>query len=513
MAQWSALPVHPYTTLPGIDQETRSRVDAAYVEALAACRDHPLLSQKLRVVQDPRDPFHWFLHFKNLEVEPFALFTGGIYGHMQFCTVGRTDKKKNRRFLEQAPAFGILTPTGIFTSYQPDGSFGTGGKDIGIPGVCGTAHADEHIYRMSMSDTFERAPLQLGATCEWTTRSGVHAAVKVDEHFLEVESSGGEYGKYAIPILRYRGSIVPVLLQLLYMLDYDASPRGHMVASCFDGVARNPKEHTVRADALASESWARDAYNGQLAELFGSLAAAAPAPAQVPDDNPAAVPVAEDPELLPTENEEPMQAENAEPRPAEAVGPSVDAETGADETDAAEWRNNRIGELVGEPLPVPVATLLQGESAAGRADEEVELHTPLTGIVVKTEPVEDVRRGYGFQAPGVVLPVIAAASVQATTAAPRRRARTEVQAPGDDRRGEERPARRPRRVVSFSLVWDDGETVSCGQRVSRVFEHDEVDTVFSGAITDVQAEFRSCRVAFDDGNAHTVALSTLTRLL
>ena len=56
-------------------------------------------------------------------------------------------------FAIKPPAFGVLTPTGIFTGAQPNGDFGTGMKDIGLPGVCGTGHADETIYAIEDGDS------------------------------------------------------------------------------------------------------------------------------------------------------------------------------------------------------------------------------------------------------------------------------------------------------------------------------------------------------------------------
>ena len=304
-ADWSALPHHPYQVLPSTDHlNQRMVVNRSYAEVRQACCEHPYLSAKLRVVQDPRSPEHWFVHFKNLEATPFNSFKSGIYGHIQFCSVGRMDKKKNRPFLVKQPAVGILTPTEIFTSYKPDGSFSTGAKDIGIPGVCGTAHADEHIYRMAMNDVYESRPLQTGATYTWTSKSGVGASVTAHEDVLQVSSSGGEYGLYLCPIIRYSGSIVRWLEQLVKLLDLNVSPRGPLVGTGFDGVKPFPTAQAISDAAAASDDWAQTAYGGQLTALFDSVYTVQP-----PLER--ALPMA--PSLVPSRAELPSQEHAEEP--------------------------------------------------------------------------------------------------------------------------------------------------------------------------------------------------------
>ena len=62
------------------------------------------------------------------------------------------------------------------------------------------------------------------------------------------------------------------------------------------------------------------------------------------------------------------------------------------------------------------------------------------------------------------------------------------------------------------MTWDDGMIVSCGQRVSRVFDHEGTTTNFAGTIVAVHCEFRSCDVDFDDNTSSRSERSKLTRL-
>ena len=195
------------------------------------------------------------MRFKNLSTAPFSWFTDGIYAHVQFCSIGRMNKKQNRRFIK--PPARVLTPTGIFTGTQPNGDFGTGMKDIGLFGVCGTGHADETIYAISMRDTYGGAPLQTGDVHEWTTAQ----PVVVREEHLEVESS--MYDIYSHPILRYRGSIVRWLEQLVIMLDKNKSPRGPLAGTgSTERLAISGRVDAVAQAAADSASWAREATAG-----------------------------------------------------------------------------------------------------------------------------------------------------------------------------------------------------------------------------------------------------------
>ena len=80
------------------------------------------------------------------------------------------------------------------------------------------------------------------------------------------------------------------------------------------------------------------------------------------------------------------------------------------------------------------------------------------------------------------------------------------------RGGDEPVARRSRRSLPLeSLEWDDGTEVKCGQRVSRIFEHERRNIAFEGTIVKVHVEFRSCDVDFDDGTSSRSEHSKLTR--
>ena len=508
-ANWRALPHHPYQVLPSEDHVRKcALVNQAYAEALQACRNDPYLSAKLQVVQDPRSPFHWFIHFRNLSAAPFDLFKSGIYGHIQFCSVGRMDKTKNRPFLVKQPAVGILTPTAIFTSYKRDGSLSTGAKDIGIPGVCGTAYADEHIYRMAMNDVFNDHPLQTGVTYTWNSE----ASVTAQEDVLEVANSGGEYGRYLCPILRYRSSITTWLAQLVMLLDLNMSPRGPLVGSCFDGIKAfngGPLEYKAITDAAdASVHWAQSAYCGQLLALFESVYAVPPPLNRAPPTAPS-----------------PVRWAAAEAAAAGAAGASTAAEE-AQARAAVAIPMVVIGDAVGEDSEIPIGELVQvnDATASAAADATVELSYRYTCAcaAVKVDPDAaatqlgahgSIRRGFTGCAPRAlaVLPVLEAEGVlQSVRQAPCRRARDAVAVQASSTG--QQPAGQPRSRRQRTLEASPAISLQCGQRVSCVFEHDGAATVFHGAVTSVNTEFRNCEVLFDDGRSHRVAIARLTAL-
>ena len=518
-ANWRALPHHPYQVLPSEDHVRKcALVNQAYAEALQACRNDPYLSAKLQVVQDPRSPFHWFIHFRNLSAAPFDLFKSGIYGHIQFCSVGRMDKTKNRPFLVKQPAVGILTPTAIFTSYKPDGSLSTGAKDIGIPGVCGTAYADEHIYRMAMNDVFNDHPLQTGVTYTWNSE----ASVTAQEDVLEVANSGGEYGRYLCPILRYRSSITTWLAQLVMLLDLNMSPAGPLVGSRFDGIKAfngGPLEYKAITDAAdASVHWAQSAYCGQLLALFESVYAVPPPLNRAPPTAPS-----------------PVRWAAAEAAAAEAAAARAAAAGAAGASTAAEEAQARaavaipmvvIGDAVGEDSEIPIGELVQvnDATASAAADATVELSYEYTRAcaAVKVDPDAaatqlgahgSIRRGFTGCAPRAlaVLPVLEAEGVlQSVRQAPCRRARDAVAVQASSTG--QQPAGQPRSRRQRTLEASPAISLQCGQRVSCVFEHDGAATVFHGAVTSVNTEFRNCEVLFDDGRSHRVAIARLTAL-
>ena len=595
-ANWRALPHHPYQVLPSEDHVRKcALVNQAYAEALQACRNDPYLSAKLQVVQDPRSPFHWFIHFRNLIAAPFDLFKSGIYGHIQFCSVGRMDKKKNRPFLVKQPAVGILTPTAIFTSYKPDGSLSTGAKDIGIPGVCGTAYADEHIYRMAMNDVFNDHPLQTGVTYTWNSNVGEAASVTAQEDVLEVANSGGEYGRYLCPILRYRSSITTWLAQLVMLLDLNMSPRGPLAGSRFDGIKAfkdgfvcRPLEYKAITDAAAaSVHWAQSAYCGQLLALFESVYAVPPPLNRAPPTAPSPVlradrrwplwnfgvgdgpsydergPCDESAESqlaarrqrwIEKHDEAQAAAEAAAAEAAAAEAAAAEAaaaeaaaaEAAAAEAAAAEAASAEaagastaaeeaqaraavaipmvvIGDAVGEDSQIPIGQLVQvnDATASAAADATVELsyrHTRACAAV-KVDPDAaatqlgahgSIRRGFTGCAPRAlaVLPVLEAEGVlQSVRQAPCRRPRDAVAV-----QASQQPAGQPRSRRQRTLESSPAISLQCGQRVSCVFERDGAATVFHGAVTSVNTEFRNCEVLFDDGRSHHVAIARLTPL-
>jgi hypothetical protein len=585
-ANWRALPHHPYQVLPSEDHVRKcALVNQAYAEALQACRNDPYLSAKLQVVQDPRSPFHWFIHFRNLSAAPFDLFKSGIYGHIQFCSVGRMDKTKNRPFLVKQPAVGILTPTAIFTSYKRDGSLSTGAKDIGIPGVCGTAYADEHIYRMAMNDVFNDHPLQTGVTYTWNSE----ASVTAQEDVLEVANSGGEYGRYLCPILRYRSSITTWLAQLVMLLDLNMSPRGPLAGSRFDGIKAfkyrfvcRPLEYKAISDAAdASVHWAQSAYCGQLLALFESVYAVPPPLNRAPPTAPSPVlradrrwplwnfEVGDGPsydERGPCDNADSAESQlaarrqrwieiriekhdeaqaaaeaaaaeaaAAEAAAAEAAAAEAAAAEAAGASTAAEEAQARaavaipmvvIGDAVGEDSEIPIGELVQvnDATASAAADATVELSYRYTRAcaAVKVDPDAaatqlgahgSIRRGFTGCAPRAlaVLPVLEAEGVlQSVRQAPCRRARDAVAVQASSTG--QQPAGQPRSRRQRTLEASPAISLQCGQRVSCVFEHDGAATVFHGAVTSVNTEFRNCEVLFDDGRSHRVAIARLTAL-
>jgi hypothetical protein len=541
-ANWRALPHHPFQVLPSEDHVRKcALVNQAYAEALQACRNDPYLSAKLQVVQDPRSPFHWFIHFRNLSAAPFDLFKSGIYGHIQFCSVGRMDKTKNRPFLVKQPAVGILTPTAIFTSYKRDGSLSTGAKDIGIPGVCGTAYADEHIYRMAMNDVFNDHPLQTGVTYTWNSNVGEAASVTAQEDVLEVANSGGEYGRYLCPILRYRSSITTWLAQLVMLLDLNMSPRGPLAGSRFDGIKAfkyrfvcRPLEYKAISDAAdASVHWAQSAYCGQLLALFESVYAVPPPLNRAPPTAPSPVRWAAA-EAAAAEAAA-AEAAAAEAAAAEAVAAGAAAAGAAGASTAAEEAQARaavaipmvvIGDAVGEDSEIPIGELVQvnDATASAAADATVELSYRYTCAcaAVKVDPDAaatqlgahgSIRRGFTGCAPRAlaVLPVLEAEGVlQSVRQAPCRRARDAVAVQASSTG--QQPAGQPRSRRQRTLEASPAISLQCGQRVSCVFEHDGAATVFHGAVTSVNTEFRNCEVLFDDGRSHRVAIARLTAL-
>ena len=262
------LPVHPSAAKTElVSAADRTRVAAT----LADLRKDAYLSQHLTIAVDPRDSLHWFLHFHDLSVEPFSAFKG-IYGHVQFCPIPRSNKNTISVFPQDPPAFGILTPTAIFTSYTVK-PFGTGGKDIGFPGICGTMFADEKMYRLSMTNMCDGEVLQVGRTYQ-QGRNG--KATVIDEDYLQID--GTEYSPYVLK--RYKGSMTKWLTELVRLLDTNVCsrgsvvgaglpcPRGSVVGAGFDGVSRKTDPLAISAAAAASEEWAATAFGGELLKLF-----------------------------------------------------------------------------------------------------------------------------------------------------------------------------------------------------------------------------------------------------
>ena len=395
------------------------------------------------------------------------------------------DKRKNRPFLVKQPAVGILTPTEIFTSYKPDGSFSTGAKDIGIPGVCGTAHADEHIYRMAMNDVYESRPLQTGATYTWTSKSGVGASVTAHEDVLQVTSSGGEYGLYLCPIIRYSGSIVRWLEQLVKLLDLNVSPRGPLVGTGFDGVKPLPTAQAISDAAAASDDWAQTAYGGKLIALFDSVYRVQPPEAQ---------PLRSD--VLSADTPLPPNV------PLLTMHPSAEDEQ---ELVPSLAGHLVIGDLVDGGSALATGVLVNG-AASTAADATVELSNVSACVTVKVDPEDAAVHGPVHQ--GRVPSYPRALAVQpvleaiGSLQAPRRRAREQPDAP----QAEPPRSSRPRREAPPTATFCHGQRVSC------VFEHNGAPTAFHGAVMRVHDEFRSCDVDFDDGRSHRVAMARLTCL-
>lgn len=279
------LPVHPSAAKTGlISAADRTRVAAS----LADLRQDAYLSQHLTIAVDPRDSLHWFLHFHDLSAEPFSAFKG-IYGHVQFCPIPRSDKTKISAFPQDSPAFGILTPTGnIFTSYTAK-PFGTGGKDIGFPGMCGTAFADEKMYKLSMTNMCDGEVLQVGRT--YQPGSGKGKATVIDEDYLQID--GTEYSPYFLK--RYKGSITRWLTELVRLLDTNfcfgfGGGLDVPFGGRFDGVSRKIDLLAISAAAAASEEWAATAFGGELSALFRGQAGM---PRSVGEGNTAEVAVGE----------------------------------------------------------------------------------------------------------------------------------------------------------------------------------------------------------------------------
>lgn len=288
------LPIHPCARDQGVANADTERVAAAFHQVQQAISGNdPVLSQKVRVVVDPRDNLHWFIHFRGLDSAPpghfigapLGTFVGGLYGHLQFCPVKRASKNSATSFPADAPAFGILTPTGLFTPT-------TGAKDVGLPGICGTSFADGKEYKLSMLNSFDGSPIQVGQeyqTGSTTTafgesmgRPGPTTVTVIDEDTLRVDSQ--MYGRYELP--RYRGSFVKWLRALVSRLELIGTDSFAPLGDGFHGAAvrwwtREPSPRTAKmaqsiADAAASSAdWATTAYDGQLARLFGDTAPAA----------------------------------------------------------------------------------------------------------------------------------------------------------------------------------------------------------------------------------------------
>jgi len=251
------LPVHPSAAKAGlVSAADRARVAAT----LADVRKDAYLSKHLTIAVDPRDSLHWFLHFRDLSAEPFSEFKG-IYGHVQFCPIPRSNKSTISVFPRDPPAFGILTPMAIFTSYTVK-PFGTGGKDIGFPGIGGTMFADEKMYKLSMTDMCDGEVLEVGRT--YQPGSGNGKATVLDDHTLLIVDT--EYSPYYLK--RFKGSMTSWLTELVRLLDENLCGRGSVVGSGFDGVSRKVDELAISAAAAASEEWAATAFGGELLKLF-----------------------------------------------------------------------------------------------------------------------------------------------------------------------------------------------------------------------------------------------------
>jgi hypothetical protein len=185
-----------------------------------------------------------------------------------------------------------------------------------------------------------------------------------------------------------------------------------------------------------------------------------------------------------------------------------------------------IGDAVGEDSEIPIGELVQvnDATASTAADATVELSYRYTRAcaAVKVDPDAaatqlgahgSIRRGFTGCAPRAlaVLPVLEAEGVlQSVRQAPCRRARDAVAVQASSTG--QQPAGQPRLRRQRTLEASPAISLQCGQRVSCVFEHDGAATVFHGAVTSVNTEFRNCEVLFDDGRSHRVAIARLTAL-
>ena len=330
------LPVHPSAAKTElVSAADRTRVAAT----LADLRKDAYISQHLTIAVDPRDSLHWFLHFHDLSAEPFSAFKG-IYGHVQFCPIPRSNKNTISVFPQDPPAFGILTPTAIFTSYTVK-PFGTGGKDIGFPGICGTMFADEKMYRLSMTNMCDGEVLQVGRTYQ-QGRNG--KATVIDEDYLQID--GTEYSPYVLK--RYKGSVTKWLTELVRLLDTNVCsrgsvvgaglpcPRGSVVGAGFDGVSRKTDPLAISAAAAASEEWAATAFGGELLKLFRDQAGV---PRSVGEGSTAEVAVGEAAAEV-----EAQVPQALKPSAASPTGPSEASEPpGSPETQQLKFRSRAAG--------------------------------------------------------------------------------------------------------------------------------------------------------------------------
>ena len=317
------LPVHPSAA----KTELVSATDRARVAAtLPDLRQDAYLSQHLTIAVDPRDSLHWFLHFHDLSAEPFSAFKG-IYGHVQFCPIKRSNKNTISVFPQDPPAFGILTPTAIFTSYTVK-PFGTGGKDIGFPGICGTMFADEKMYKLSMTNMCDGEVLQVGRT--YQVGDNGKATVR-DEDYLQI--NGTEYSPYDLK--RYKGSMTKWLTELVRMLDKNDCSRGPVVGAGFDGVSSKKDPLAISAAAAASEEWAGTAFGGELLKLFRDQAGV---PRSVGEGSTAEVAVREAAAEVEAQVPQALQPSAASP-----TGPSKASEApGSPETQQLKFRSKAL---------------------------------------------------------------------------------------------------------------------------------------------------------------------------
>ncbi len=330
------LPVHPSAAKTElVSAADRNRVAAT----LADLRQDAYLSQHLTIAVDPRDSLHWFLHFHDLSTEPFSAFKG-IYGHVQFCPIPRSNKNTISVFPQDPPAFGVLTPTAIFTSYTVK-PFGTGGKDIGFPGICGTMFADEKMYKLSMTNMCDGEVLQVGRT--YQPGSGKGKATVIDDDHLQID--GTEYSPYSLK--RYKGSMTRWLTELVRLFDTNSCCRGSVVGSGFDGVSRKTDLLAISAAAAASEEWAATAFGGALLKLFRDQAGV---PRSVGEGSTAKVAVgeavAEVEAQVPQPPQPPLHTSAASP-----TGPSKVSEVPTSpETQRLKFRSKAAGATLAEEL-------------------------------------------------------------------------------------------------------------------------------------------------------------------